>query len=381
MQIKPFRIEQYFAKHEFSAKYLLASSDAESRTIQEVLDLEPGTDERFMRHWCGYTESAGAPSLRAVIAGIYRDIAPDQALVVSSAEEGILLVLHALLQRGDHVVVETPCFESALELARSTGAEVSEWRRRWDEAWAHDIKRLESLLRPNTRMVYIATPHNPIGLLMPRSILEQVVELCRSRGILLFCDEVFRELEHQPATRLPAACEIYNNAISLGSMSKTYGLPGLRLGWLVSRDPSVIRRCLDLRLYTSICNSAPSEFLCEVALRHREVLVSRNLEIVRHNLQLLEAFFEQNSDLFAWVKPNASPMCFPRFKAEQDVAQFCDDLVRDAGVMLLPGAVYDERHHIRFGYGRKNMPEALQHLSAFLQRRGVGDINQRAVAG
>lgn len=366
MQVPPFRIEHYFSRHEFSARYLLASSDAESRTIQEVLALEPGAEERLLRHWCGYTESPGAPSLRAVLAGIYRDIAPEQTLVFSSAEEGILLVLHALLRPGDHVVVETPCFESALQLARTTGAEVSEWRRRWEDGWAHDLGALEKLLRPDTRMIYICTPHNPTGLLMKRDVLEQIVQLCRSRGIILFSDEVFRELEHDPGALLPAACDIYENAISLGSMSKTYGLPGLRLGWLASRNADAVRRCLELRFYTTICSSAPSEFVCEVALRHRDVLVRRNREIVQRNLPLLETFFQLNPDRFDWVKPDASPMCFPRFKGTQTAQQFCDDLVRDAGVMLLPGAVYDEPNHIRFGYGRKNMPQALEKLAAYL---------------
>ena len=131
MEIKPFRIEHYFAKHEFSARYLLASSDAESRTIQEVLDLEPGSGERLLRQWCGYTESPGAPSLRGVIAGTYRSIGPEETLVVSNAEEGILLVLHALLGSGDHIIVETPCFESAYELARTAGAQVTGWHRTW----------------------------------------------------------------------------------------------------------------------------------------------------------------------------------------------------------------------------------------------------------
>jgi aspartate/methionine/tyrosine aminotransferase len=221
-------------------------------------------------------------------------------------------------------------------------------------------------------MIYIATPHNPTGLLMPRSVLDEIVELCRNRGIILFCDEVFRELEHDPATRLPAACELYEHAISLGSISKTYGLPGLRLGWLVSRNRSALQRCLELRFYTTICNSAPGEFLCEVALRHRGVLVDRNLEIARSNLVLLGMFFEENAELFEWVKPNASPMCFPRFKGGQEVSAFCDELVREMGVMLLPGAVYDEPHHIRFGYGRKNMPGALDRLSEFLQLRATG---------
>ena len=127
-----------------------------------------------------------------------------------------------------------------------------------------------------------------------------------------------------------------------------------------------MRRCLDFRLYTTICNSAPSEFLSEVALRHREELIRRNLEIVHRNLPLLEKFFQRNSDLFECVKPDASPMCFPRFQGTQSAQQFCDDLVRDRGVMLLPGDLYDEPHHIRFGYARKNMPEALEQLAAYL---------------
>jgi aspartate/methionine/tyrosine aminotransferase len=139
------------------------------------------------------------------------------------------------------------------------------------------------------------------------------------------------------------------------------------LGWLVTRNPSFIQRCLELRFYTTICNSAPSEFLCDVALRHREVLIERNLAIVHSNLPRLETFFQEHADLFEWVKPNASPMCFPCFKGSQTISQFCDDLVREAQVMLLPGTVYDEPHHIRFGYGRKNMPEALERLSSYLE--------------
>jgi len=369
MRMKPFRIEQYFAKHEFSAKYLLSSSDAESRTIQDVLDLEPGSHERLLQHWCGYTESPGAPWLRSTVAAIYKNIAPEQVLVPSCAEEGILIVYHAMVGPEDHVVVETPCFESGLEVARSTGAEVSEWRRKAEDGWSHNLDALRKLIRPNTRMIYITTPHHPTGLLMPRQVFEEVIELCRKHRILLFCDEVFRELEHDPGMRLPAACDVYENAVSLGSMSKTYGLPGLRLGWLVSRNPSVIQRCLDFRFYTTICSSAPSEFLTDVALRHRQVLIQGNLGILRRNLSLLEAFFAERSDLFEWVKPNASPMCFVRFKPQRDVAQFCDDLVRQSGVMLLPGTVYDEPRHIRFGYGRENMPEALQQLSSYLESK------------
>jgi len=380
MQIKPFRIEHYFGKYEFTAKYLLSNSDAESRTIQELLDLEPGSHERLLQHWCGYTESPGAPWLREVIAGIYKPVgaqhccAPgphdliksDDVLVLAAAEEAIFVLYDALVGSGDHVIVETPCYESALEVARSTGAQVSEWPRTFESGWAHDLAALEKLIRPNTKVIYINTPHNPTGLLMPKAVFQQVIALAASRNIIVFSDEVYRELEHDPAMRLPAACEAYEHAVSLGSTSKTYGLPGLRLGWLASRDPEIIRRCLEFRYYTTICNSAPSEFLAALALRHREVLVQRNLEIVQRNLPLLDAFFQQRPHLFEWKKPDASPIGFVHFKPQRDAHEFCENVVRDAGVLLLPGSVYDQPSHIRFGFGRKNMPESLAQLAAYV---------------
>jgi aspartate/methionine/tyrosine aminotransferase len=366
MHIKPFRIEQYFGKYEFTAKYLLSSSDAESRTIQELLDLEPGAHEGFLKHRCGYTESPGAPALREVISGMYRGVEPQDVLVLAATEEGIFVLYHALLSPGDHVIVETPCYESALEVARSTGARVSEWRRHSENGWAHDLAALEKLIQPSTKIIYINTPHNPTGLVMPASVFQQVTKLAARGGIILFCDEVYRELEHDPLNRLPAACEVYERAVSLGSMSKTYGLPGLRLGWLVSKDAEIVRRCLEFKYYTTICSSAPSEFLSALALRHRDALVERNREIVLRNLPLLDAFFRERSNLFAWVKPNASPIGFVRYKPQGDVLSFCEEVVRDAGVLLLPGTVYDQPQHIRFGYGRKNMPDALAQFSGYL---------------
>jgi len=366
MQIKPFRIEHYFAKYEFTAKYLLSSSDAESRTIQELLDLEPGAVHRFHQHWCGYTESPGAPYLREVIANIYTQIKPADVLVLAATEEGIFVLYHALLGPQDHVIVETPCYESGLELARSTGAQISEWQRSSENGWAHDLSALEKLIRHNTKIIYINTPHNPTGLLMRPEVFKQVIALASSRGIIVFSDEVYRELEHDPSHRLSAACEVYERAVSLGSMSKTYGLPGLRLGWLACRDPEILRRCLEFKYNTTICASAPSEFLAALALRHRQILVQRNLEIVHKNLPLLETFFKRRSDLFEWTKPDASPIGFVRFKPQRDVLNFCEEVVRDSSVLLLPGTVYDQPRHIRFGYGRRNMPEALEHLASYL---------------
>jgi aspartate/methionine/tyrosine aminotransferase len=366
MQITPFRIEEYLGKYEFSVKYLLSSSDAESQTIEELLALEPGAHDAFLKHWCGYTESPGAPWLREVLATIYKQIHPDQLVVVSAAEEAIFLFYQALLTPSDHTIVETPCYESALTVPKSAGAAVSEWRRKSETGWSHDLPALESLIRPNTRAIYINSPHNPTGLLMPPDIFRGVLNLAARHNIYVFSDEVYRELEHDSSTRLPAACDLYDRALSLGSVSKTYGLPGLRLGWLACRDAAVLQKIVSFKHYTTICASAPSEFLTALAFRHRQKFIDRNLPIVHRNLRQLSSFLARHADLFTWTPPNASTIGFVHFLAPADVHAFCERLVREAGVLLLPGTVYDEPRHIRFGYGRRNMPEALAQLEAWL---------------
>jgi aspartate/methionine/tyrosine aminotransferase len=365
VELKPFRIERFYARYaryEFTTRYMLSSSDCESRTIGELLELEPDATERLHATWCGYTESEGAPELREAIAALYERIEPDDVIVTSCAEEGIFLLYHALLRPGDHAIVETPCYESALEVARSTGAEIDRWRRRYEDGWAHDLDALERLIRPDTRLLYVNQPHNPTGTLMDRATLERVAGL----GVRLFGDEVYRELEHDPRDRLPAACDLDERAVSLGSISKSYGLPGLRIGWLVTRDARLREAIMALKDYTTICSSAPSELLTALALRHREVLTRRNHEIVAHNLPLLDDFIARHADRFAWVRPTASPIGFPRVTGVGDVERYCERLAA-AGVLLLPGAVYDEPEHVRMGFGRANMPEALRVLEENLR--------------
>jgi aspartate/methionine/tyrosine aminotransferase len=365
MDLKPFRIERYYARYEFTTRYMLSSSDCESRTIEEVLGLEPDAHARLLQTWCGYTESPGALELREAIAALYERIEPDDVIVTSCAEEGIFLIYHALLGADDHAIVETPCYESALQLARSTGAGVDEWRRLYEDGWAHDLGALERSLRAGTRLLYLNQPHNPTGTLMDRAMFERVSDLAGSHGLVLFVDEVYRELEHDPRDRLPAACDLDEHAVSLGSISKSYGLPGLRIGWLVARDPAIRERIMRMKDYTTICSSAPSEVLTAVALRNRRVLLKRNLGIVERNLPLLDDFFDRHRDMFEWVRPTASPISFPRVHGVADVDEMCARLA-DLGVLLLPGSVYDEPSHVRVGFGRANMPEALSLLEASL---------------
>lgn len=369
MQLTPFKLERYFARYEFNIEFLLCSSDCESLLVGDLLALEPRAEEGLKQHWLGYTESSGAPSLRQEISRIYSSIQPEQVIVHSGAEEAIFLFMHAVLQPGDHVLVHWPCYQSLFEVARSIGCEVSFWEARPENKWAPDLDELKASLRPNTRTIIVNTPHNPTGYLMPQADYRALNALAHERSIVLFSDEVYRELEYNPADRLPSACDINPEAVSMGVMSKAYGLAGLRIGWVATHNASVYAQMAALKDYTTICSSAPSEYLSELALRHRGQIAGRNLEIIRKNMSLLDTFFEVHADRFEWVRPQAGSIAFPHLIGE-DVEQFCHHLVTSAGVLLVPGTLFDHTgNHFRLGFGRKNMPQALSQLEQFLDAR------------
>ena len=369
MEIEPFLIERWYERYEFTTELMLSSSDCESWTIADLLELEPDATARFHTQRLGYTETRGAPGLRASVASLTDTCSADDVTILAAAEEAIFVAMHALLRSGDHVIVETPCYASALTVARSTGAEVSEWTRRFEDGWAHDLDALESLLRPETRLLYVNSPHNPTGTQLAAATQAALVELAREREIVLFSDEVYRGLEHDPAARLPQAADLYDRALSLGAPSKALGLPGLRLGWLVSRDPELHRAIVDLKLYTTICSSAPSEFLTELALRHHDLLLERNRGLVLGNLPLVEEMLARHADTMRWVRPTAGPIGFPRLSGVDDTEPFCEALAVEHSVLLLPGSVYGLPGHVRIGFGRAEIAEALARFERFLVTR------------
>ena len=226
-------------------------------------------------------------------------------------------------------------------------------------------------LRPETRAIVVNFPHNPTGAHIDRATLDGLVEIAEEAGAHLFSDEVYRWLEHPPAALLPGAAELSARAVSLGVMSKTFALPGLRIGWLACRDRELLARIAAIKDYTTICSSAPSEILALIALRRRDDVVARSRAIVDANLPLLDDFFARWEGAFEWVRPRGAPIGFPRLLAA-DVAidDFARELVDEEGVLLLPGSVYEHAgNHFRLGFGRRNMPEALARLERFAGAR------------
>jgi len=377
MNLTPFRLERYFAKYEFNTEYLLCSSDCEAMSIADLLalDADPaGSAEKFQHTWLGYTESQGHPALRKEIANIYESIQPEEILVHAGAEEAIFLFMLAALKENDHIIVHAPHYQSLSEVAKGLRCFISPWRAREENGWALDLDELGHLVRTTTKAIIINTPHNPTGYLMSRSDFEALNNFAQENNLLLFSDEVYRESEYDPALRLPAACDKGEHAVSLGVTSKTYGLAGLRIGWIATKNKRIYENMAALKDYTTLCNSAPSEFLAEVALRNRQKLIARNLGIIKNNLEVIDGLFTHHSDLFEWIRPTAGSMGFPKLltsalQGKGDIEDFCDDLVKKAGVLLLPGSMYDDsRNHFRIGLGRKNLPQAVERLEKYLSK-------------
>ncbi len=371
MRIAPFKLERYFAKYEFKTKYLLSPSDCESFSLRELLVM---ADAEALALWdqlrLGYTESPGHPTLRARVARQYQTITPD-AVVIAAPEEAILIALHTLLKPGDQVVVLFPAYQSLYEIPRAIGCDVTQWQ--FDlgaNGWRLDLDRLEDLLTDRTRLLVLNFPHNPTGYLPSRDELDAIIQLARKRDIYIFGDEMYRGLEYEPARRLPALCDLYEKGISLSGLSKAYGLPGLRLGWLATQESALIERWLGFKDYTTICNSAPSEILGMIALQSRETIVARNFSIIQENLRVADQFFAAHANRFAWLRPHAGSIAFPQWMAGTPVEQFCRDVLEQKQVMIVPGSIFEfPGNHFRLGLGRRNFAQALEHVGDYLRAR------------
>ncbi|MFK8017952.1 MAG: aminotransferase class I/II-fold pyridoxal phosphate-dependent enzyme [Gammaproteobacteria bacterium] len=372
--MRNFELETFFSRWEFSAKYHMTASDVQSTSIRELLSLANVTPDAFLDTHLGYTETWGAPDLRRAIAGTYENIDDAQVLCFAGAEEGVYAAMRVLLSPQDHAVVVVPNYQAAetvpLDICAVTGVPIHA-----SNDWHLDVTDVKRALRPNTRVVSVCFPNNPTGATMPRDDFAELIELCRQHGIYLFSDEVYRLLELDESKRLPAAAEAYEKGLSLSVMSKAYGFPGLRIGWIACQDTAVLQRLERYKHYLSICNSAPSERLATIALSVGEKILKRNRALLTSNLESLSAFFARHSGLFEWRAPDGGCVAFPRYLGADGVETFCSELVEQSGVLLLPASVYRSElmatpaDRFRIGFGRAGIDEGLAQLDRFLDQR------------
>jgi aspartate/methionine/tyrosine aminotransferase len=370
MRLADFALERYFARWEFAVRHVLCASDVEGFPMADLLAM---ADDETRALWdelrLGYTESTGHPLLRAEIAELYRHVEPDEVLVFAGAEEAIFCLLNVLVGPGDHAVVTWPGYQSLYEVARGAGADVTLHELHEADRWSIDVDRLIGELRPNTRVVVVNAPHNPTGMLPTHVEWARLTDELADRKIHLLSDEVYRFLERDEVDALLPGADTYAQGVSLGVMSKSFAMAGLRIGWLATRDRELLARCAAFKDYTTICSAAPSEILALIGLRSRDRVLARSLRIVADNLELLDDFFRRRSEWFSWVRPRAGSVGFPRLLADMPVDEFAAGLVEAEGVLLLPGSQFGHPgNHFRVGFGRENLAEALARLDAYAER-------------
>lgn len=367
-ELPPFRLERYFAEYEFKVKCLLSASDCEGMTLQELLDLgDADSLQRWSGMKLGYTESQGLPVLREEIAAHYAALTADDILL-AAPEECIYIAMNTLLRAGDHVIAIAPAYQSLHEVARAIGCEVTRWQVRNDgTSWYLDMEELARAIRPETRLLVINFPHNPTGYLPSRAVLDDILNLAARHGLYVFSDEMYRWLEYDSTLTLPAVCAQYERGITLAGVSKSLALPGLRIGWLAMRDRAMLLKWLTFKDYTTICSSAPSEVLALIAMRARDVIVKRNLDIISANLEIADQFFSDFKPVFRWHRPQAGSVAFPQWTGGLPVEDFCRQVLDEYGVMIVPGVLFDmPGGFFRLGLGRANFKYGIKMLRTYL---------------
>lgn len=376
--LRDFALEVYLGEHEFTAQHHLTASDAESLTLNELLDYASEAQRKaFGELTLGYTPTWGGEDLRRAIAATYDMIDESHVLVCSGAQEAMFWAMQLLVGPGDHAIVTVPNYQSMESVTIATGADVSGlalWSGDGSSLrWSLDLDRLSSLLRPNTKMVAVNFPNNPTGFVPDDKTWRELVELCEERGIWLFSDEVYRGLELDVSKRLPQAVDLSSSAISLNVLSKAYGLPGLRIGWVACRDRVLLQLLERAKHYTTICNAGISEFLATLVLQNSEAITARNRAIMQDNLPFLEAMMRRCEGIVEWTPPDGGCVSFPRYLGADGVEAFAQSLVKERSAVVLPSSIYSSQllavpaDRFRIGIGRANPQPGWTVLEAHLQ--------------
>lgn len=367
-----FRLETHFSKWEFKAKHHLTASDAQSISLPELLAMaEPEDRTAFETMWLGYTETFGDPYLREMIAHTFAKQSRDDIVCFAGASEGIFAANNVILDKDSHAIVVTPNYQSHETLPLAI-CEASAVPLEPQDGWSLDIDRVAAAIKPNTKLVTINFPHNPTGAILDYDRYQALITLCRKHGIYILHDEIFHGLGPTGTKHLPFIADAYERGLSLGVMSKSYGLPGLRIGWIACQDHAVLHAMERLKHYLSICNSGPSEKLSIIALKNKETLIARNNQIIDKNLPLWERFFAKYSALFDYQRPDGSCMGFAKYKGAEGIDAFAERLVEKAGILILPSHIYRSEigttpdNYFRYGYGREGLGEGLAAFDHYL---------------
>ncbi|MGT2801384.1 aminotransferase [Streptococcus henryi] len=364
MYLPRFGVEEWLNAHENDALYDIAGVSISSLTLGELLKLAGKAPDDFYNELAektlDYGWIEGSPDFKRAVSELYRDIPEQQILQTNGATGANLLVMYALISSGDHVISHYPSYQQLYDIPKSLGAEVDLWEISEEEDWLPNLDKLRQLVGPTTKMICINNANNPTGAVMDEAYLRELVEIAKSCDAYILADEIYHTFDGRT---IPAIADLYEKGISVNSLSKTYSLPGIRVGWVAS-NPQVTQLLKDYRDYTLICAGVFDDMVATLALQHREQILARNSEIVTNNLGILDTWIA-NEPKASFVKPAFVSTSFVKLDIAEPIEDFCLDLLKDYGVLVVPGNRFDFEGYVRIGYccQEEVLREGLERLS------------------
>ena len=358
MKIERFALERWMTAWETKTPYDIAESGIFPLSARELLAFEAPEEReqtlsRLLDVRLGYSEAPGTAELRAAIAATYRNTGPDEVLVTTGAIEANFLLFNALLDPGDHVVAVYPAYQQLYSVPRAIGCDVSLWKLKEENGFRYDLEELERLVTKKTRLIVLNTPHNPTGAMLSRRDLERIEALASSVGARILSDEAYRWLEIPGGEPLaPPMRDFAASAVSVGTLSKPFGLPGLRIGWFAG-PADLVAKCWGTRDYVSLSPGKLNDALAVLALKHREKITARTREIVRVNLAAAVEWFARHADTVSWTPPRGGLLALMKYALDIPSLDLSNRLAEKYGVMLAPGSAFGIEHHLRIGIGQE----------------------------
>ena len=379
MEIAPALLEEWLREHYFNAEIDIGSSCVQNFSLAELRGIVRITDQELNDVVFDDSPTCGNARLRQAVARQWGNGDPQHVMATHGSSEVIFLAVNALLRPEDEVVALDPCYFSYRNLAESKGCRLKPWRLRFENKFEPDFEELKSLITPRTRMVMVNFPHNPTGASVSIEQQKELIAAAAEVGAYLVWDTALAALTYDEPP-LPDAHVLYERAISIGTLSKAYGLAGLRVGWCQAA-PGVIEQFVHLRDYTTLYLSPLVELIAARAIEQADDILSVRLPPARANLELLTRWVEAHDDLIEWVRPRGGVTAFPRFRYISNIAAFCRRLTEERGVMLVPGHCFSHENHVRLGFGGPTaaFQEGLNRLSHLLRiESGVSESHRSA---
>jgi len=358
MKIETFLLERWMTRHETNVRYDIAESGILPLSTDDLLAFEPPdrrdeTLKQLLRLPLGYSEARGTAELRGMLAATYRRGDPDHVLVTTGAIEANYLLFNVLLDAGDHMIAPYPAYQQLYSVPKAIGCDVSLWHVGPETAYRYDVDALERLVTPRTKVIIVNTPHNPTGAMLSPADARRVYDLADSVGATVIGDEAYRWLavpDGEPFAE--PSFDLGPRGISVGTLSKPFGLPGLRIGWIMG-PPDLIQACWSLRDYISLSPGKLNDALAQLGMRHRERIVARNTEIITANIAEAGKWIGDRQSFLSWTPPRGGLLALLKYDLPMDSRPLADKLAIDYSVMLAPGSAFGYERHLRLGVGQR----------------------------